>query len=388
MSLERYHDWIVGSALPVWAERGFDPVAGRFRERLDRAGMAVDVPLRAMVQARQIYVFAHAAELGWSARGAALAETAMASLLRDFCTESADEASFAFAIRDDGAIVSEMRDAYAHAFVLFSIAALYRLNGDARLLDVADKTIRFIDRALADRVHGGLFDAAPIVARDKRQNPHMHLLEAYLFLDAAAPGRGYRARAAELVALFRARLFRREPGVLIEHFAEDWSPHADPARAAIWEPGHHFEWVWLLARYQALTGEDVAPLAARLHAIARAHGIAPDGLIYDELDTDLRVVKPSHRVWPHCEAIKAALARHEAGDREAPALDEAMAGALLETFLDTPFTGGWTDHIGADRAPLVDYVPASTLYHLFLPAAEAAALRAPADAEPVTHQAR
>ena len=372
MSLERYHDWIVASALPLWAERGFDPAAGRFHERLDRAARPIDVPHRAMVQARQIAVFAHAAELGWSAAGGALAEAAMASLLRDYCIETADEASFAFSIRNDGTIVSDVRDAYAHAFVLFSIAALYRLDGDARLLEIADKTIRFIDRALADRAHGGLFDAAPIDARDKRQNPHMHLLEAYLFLAAAAPGRGYDARAADLVALFRTRLFRREPGVLIEYFAEDWSPHADPARAALWEPGHHFEWVWLLARYRALTGEDVADLALRLHAIACEHGIAPDGLIYDALDTGLRVVAPSHRVWPHCEAIKAALARDE------PALAQTMAGALLETFLDTPFAGGWTDHIAPDRTPLVDYVPASTLYHLFLPAAEAAA----------SHQAR
>ena len=49
-----------------------------------------------------------------------------------------------------------------------------------------------------------------------------------------------------------------------------------------------------------------------------------------------------------------------------------MAGALLDHFLDRPFAGGWVDHIDERRAPLVDYVPASSLYHLFFAAAESA----------------
>ncbi len=46
--------------------------------------------------------------------------------------------------------------------------------------------------------------------------------------------------------------------------------------------------------------------------------------------------------------------------------------ALTRTFLDRPFAGGWIYHVAADGAPLVDYVPASTLYHLVLAASVAA----------------
>jgi mannose/cellobiose epimerase-like protein (N-acyl-D-glucosamine 2-epimerase family) len=49
-----------------------------------------------MVQARQIYVFAHAAQLGWFPEGAQLAEAARASLIRNFYTSSGRQASFAF----------------------------------------------------------------------------------------------------------------------------------------------------------------------------------------------------------------------------------------------------------------------------------------------------
>ena len=96
--LADYLDWIAATALPTWAARGFNIEAGRFHERLDRDGAPLAVPHRAMVQARQIFVFAHAAGLGWAPEGAALAETAMASLLRDFAEDSGRETSFAFAI--------------------------------------------------------------------------------------------------------------------------------------------------------------------------------------------------------------------------------------------------------------------------------------------------
>jgi mannose-6-phosphate isomerase len=50
-----------------------------------------------------------------------------------------------------------------------------------------------------------------------------------------------------------------------------------------------------------------------------------------------------------------------------------MSSTLLERFLDRPFAGGWIDHISADGAPLVDYVPASSLYHLMFAASDARA---------------
>ena len=357
--LADYLDWIVTSALPVWTARGFDRHAGRFHERLDFAGNPVTVPHRAMVQARQIFVFACAAEQGWAEGGAALAESAMASLLRDFASQDGDETSFAFAIGPDtGQIIASQRDAYAHAFILFALAALYRVNGDPKLLDIAERVTRFIELRLTDPRHGGLFDALPAPA-EKRQNPHMHLLEAYLLLARAAPGRGYEERAGALVALFHRHFLR--DGVLFEFFRPDWS-----ASRAMWEPGHHFEWVWLLGEYGALTGEMMGAEMEALYRSARQQGIAADSLLIDELSPEGVVLKPSHRIWPHSEAIKAAVMRKD------PGFADDMAVALMRHFLDRPFAGGWTDHLSADGTALVNYVPASTLYHLVL-AAEVAA---------------
>lgn len=382
VSAARYRDWIATKALPLWATAGFDAGQGMFQERLDKLGAPQEnVPRRAMVQCRQIYVFAHAAHLGWLPEGGRLAEVAMDSLLARFCEGRDPSGGFAFSVSPEGRVISSVRDAYAHAFVLFAIAWLYRLNGDPQLIDYADRTIAFIEAQLRDPLHGGLYDSAPATDRAKRQNPLMHLLEAYIALETAAPARGYLERARDLVEIFKTRLFVGDPGVLLEYFAEDWSAHQDPLRRRIFEPGHHFEWVWLLSEYEKLSGEDLSAWILQLDRIARENGLAKNGLINDELTVDLSVVKGSHRIWPHTEGAKAAVARYFGGDGEAPHFAAAMLDALQETFLDRPFSGGWIDQISADGVPLVDYAPASSLYHLFLAAAETSCAFVPAAGE-------
>lgn len=374
---EFFRGWIVEKALPLWSGVGFDASAGLFEERLDFSGAPVSVPRRSMVQARQTYVFAEAARLGWFPRGAALAETAINSLLAAY-RESADpRGGYAFSLGPDGRIADAARDAYAHAFILFAFAAVYRLNGDPRMLREADATIEFIEAALADRTHGGLYDSVSAADRAKRQNPHMHLLEAYLALAEAAPGRGYLERAGALVRLFRERLFLDDPGVLLEYFAEDWGDHPDPKKRGVFEPGHHFEWAWLLTQYEQLSGADLLAPILQLHQSASRRGIAPDGMLVNEISADMIVRDESHRIWPHCEAVKAAAAMAGRRDEGAASLAASMIGALAATFLDRPFAGGWIDRVGPDGRLQVDHVPASSLYHLFFAAVEAQRAFAP-----------
>lgn len=370
--MKSYIDWIRQKALPRWSTDGFDRTNGRFHERLDLAVRPVDVPYRAMVQARQIYVFAHAAALGWFPAGADLAIRAMDSLQRDFCEQDGHVTRFTFSIdARSGATISHHNDAYTHAFILFAIAQIYQLHADTKLLDLADKVIAFIERDLIDPVHGGLRETFPLLDPSKRQNPQMHLLEAYLALEAVSPDRGYLAKASVLIRLFQNRLFSDAHGVLLEHFGETWCDHEDPRKAGIFEPGHHYEWVWLLNEHERLSGHDLRAWQDRLIQPAEQDGHAKSGLIYDEVNIARRVVKSSHRLWPHTEAIKAATVAHAHGDASALPNAKRMASLLTEHFLDRSFEGGWIDHIDSSLQPIADYVPASSLYHLFFAAAEA-----------------
>lgn len=363
--------WINDQALATWGSRGFDSLRGLFHERLSFHGEPLPVPYRAMVQARQIYVFSHAATLGLAA-GAEKADRAMRQLRALFATSSAGETSFAFSIDpESGRQQSAVRDSYTHAFVLLAIAFLYRATGDKGLVTLANEVTSFVERRMIDPVSGGVVDALPeLDGRTKRQNPQMHLLEAYIALEDAMPGRGYLERALKLVTLFRDRMFDRRSGVLLEHFAADWGPHPDHTRAALFEPGHHYEWIWLLEQVERRSGEVLSHERKQLWTAARRAGHAADDLIFDEVHADLSVVSTSARLWPHTEAIKAATTMHRAGDPGAPAFADAMATALLDTFLCGPFEGGWIDHVAQDRTPRVSYVPASSLYHLFLAGAE------------------
>ena len=361
--------------LPYWAAEGFDSEAGRFEERLDFAGKAIrSVPLRSMVQCRQIYVFSQAARLGWFEPGLALASEAADRLFSQWTPAGAKDGSggLAFSIRRDGSVESDARDAYAHAFALFALAALTAATGDTGHLDRADRLLHYMDATLTDREVGGLHDRVPDPPPFKRQNPHMHYLEALLALHEVAPDRGYLARATAIVAMLKQRFLDPETGVLLEYFEPDWSRRAS-ADGRYFEPGHHFEWIWLLDRYDHATGgtRAFAPVADRLWRLALDHGVDARGRVVEEVDTEFAVRLPTHRAWPFTEALKAAAVRHESGDPAAAGFAGTMVDALLGDILAHPFPAGWYDRIDADGRPLVDYIPASTLYHVFLAATEA-----------------
>lgn len=371
--------WCVGAALPFWAETGFDRTFGGFHERTDLAGRPVlDAPRRTMVQARQIYVFAHAALLGWRPEGAETALHAAERLLaRNWRADGAD--GFVFSTDATGRVIDGRRDAYAHAFVAFGLAYAWRLAPEPAFRKAADAIFALFDRALQAETWGGHLGEAPRSDPLRRQNPHMHLFEACLAWYEATGEARHLARAGEIFGLFTTRFMDGDAGVLLECFDDAWRP-APGADGRRWEPGHHFEWIWLLRRYAAASGRRVDLWTQQLLAPALAQGFAEDGLIHDAVAVGGGVMAGSSRVWPHTEALKAAAAETEVGRPDMERLAIRALDALSDNFLGRPFPGGWIDHLGADRAALSDFAPASTLYHVLLALAEASRVFEPAAA--------
>lgn len=369
--------------MPHWHDAGIDTVHGGFFERLNFSGTADTVAYKRLrVQARQIYVFAQAALID--------PETLRRPLWRAAAAQGFDflqnywlgnDRGWAQSVTVQGAPNDTAADTYDQAFVLLAAAWYLRATNDAKAQEIIARTLRFLDTRLACVTHGGYFeglaDTGELLAGPaRRQNPHMHLLEAMLALYQATGDQDYLNRSRRLYELFRIRFFDSETGTLGEYFSVDWKILPGKQGQCV-EPGHHFEWVWLLHAYAGLAGDATArDCAGALFEFATDHGIHPvSRLVYDELNRSGVIIRGSHRLWPQTEALKAFIATAEygpdAGARDAarqcisPAVDAIFDHYIL------PGSGIWNDQLNPKRQRVSNFVPATSLYHLFLAFSEA-----------------
>jgi len=360
--------WLIDQALPTWATTGVDRQAGGFFEAIDLQGHAVEAPRRTRVVARQVYVFATAARHGWLAGADALVEHGLAFMLQKLRRENG---SFASSVRPDGTLVDARFDLYEQAFALFALAAARRDRPDrAALHDEAKALLQALRRHWRHPSIG--FEEAAPRTLPLRSNPHMHLLEAALEWAEVAEPRDrplWNDLADELAQLCLAHFIDPKSGALREHFDGDWQPMPG-APGRVVEPGHQFEWGWLLMRWAARSGDAVALAAARrLTAIGEAHGIdRARGVAVNTLDETLRVTDAAAKLWPQTERIKAwhaTLVR--AADTPARAdarahLRDAVAG-LTRYLLPSP-PGLWHEVMDAHGGFVLQDCRASSLYHI------------------------
>jgi len=381
----RLRPWLCETLLPFWAAAGFDAEHGAFVEKFEPSGApSRDDYTRLRVQARQIFVFSHAAAAGFSPLGLQRAQSAFAFLEEH--ARDRDAGGWFQRLSRSGTPLDRGKESYDHAFMLLALAWLYRAGGDDRLLRRAEETFAFLEARLG-LTRDGTFDgyeeqerppgAAPPVLR--RQNPHMHLFEAFLALYEVSGEAAWLARADAVFGLFERHFFDAGSGQLIEFFDRDWREIAQDGRR-LREPGHHFEWAWLLHRYATLSGKEIAASAMRgLFDWAWKHGIDREGaapcVVFEELDPAGRVLAGgSKRLWPQTEAVKAALAVYERyGDEEALSGARQLLGGLFATFagLETP---RWREQVDREGQVIREGMPASSLYHLYLAVAEAVRL--------------
>ncbi len=320
------------------------------------------VPVRLLSQARQIYAYSLAARRGWYPGAADLVEQAYSSMVRDFRGRDGQD-GWIFSIRRDGAVADPRRDFYAHTFVLLAIASYVEATGRQQALALADDTLAFVDRHLRAAAGEGFLEGLPLSDSLRRQNPHMHMFEGLLSLWECSREARYLIRAGELFDLFAARFFRAESGILGEYFTAALQP-AEGVAGRIVEPGHHYEWIWLLRRFGQITGRPVQPYVDALYDFADRYGFDGAGLIVDELLVDGSHHAPSRRIWPVAEAVKANLVEARLGRPGAEGKAASLAALLKDHFLTADPPGGWHDRLDRHGACLSKFMPASTLYHV------------------------
>jgi mannose-6-phosphate isomerase len=355
---QRLRQWLVQSAYPMWSRAGFDRGTGGFYERIAQDGTPLDEPRRARVQPRQVYSFAAAPGLGWHGEAREIVERGTAYILKHY---RRDDGLYRTLVAPDGTALDNAAMLYDQAFILLGFASARRLLGPDPALEEAATDLFDTLYSELKRVGpgfcSGLPERFPLLS-----NPHMHLFEAALAWCQISKEPGWRTLADELGELAMTRFIDANSGALRETFDETWSPAAGIDGRRV-EPGHQFEWAWLLLRWRPENDSAVRRAALRLIEIGEQSGVRR-GMAIDALLDDLTPLETSARLWPQTERLKAsALAASMTGEARYWSSAAAAAKGLLRYF-ETPTAGLWYDRLTAEGNFPVGPAPASSFYHI------------------------
>ncbi|RKT32206.1 mannose-6-phosphate isomerase [Roseovarius halotolerans] len=341
-----YIQWLEEAAYPLWSGRGVDPATGIVWEALDHAGKPLfDSDRRLRVLARQAYCFVGSGRPTLVELGERQFRYAMD---HGFCAQSGRLA----AVFDSHLNIRHApHDLYDLAFMLLAASTLLA-QGRLR----ADDLPR-LEAALGVLKAGcGWFETMD-QALPRRQNPHMHLFEAATELYHITGAPRFLGIAEECHDLF-STLFLQKDGRILEHYDAGLQPLTG-ARQSV-EPGHMAEWIYLLHRYQQVTGRSPGSVPERLFAAVQRHR-TESGFLPDRADP--RVA--TRRLWPQLEYLRAAAVMRQRGHtldlRDTP---EQIMSRIARDYLDKAVPGGWFDRCDARGKVISSVMPASSLYHL------------------------
>ncbi|BCA54522.1 N-acylglucosamine 2-epimerase [Nitrospira sp. KM1] len=369
-------DYYLRRMLSICTSHGWDRLNKGLHERLTADHVPLQFQFRRLtVCGRQLFVFSHAACEGLLAGDAKQHAEYIYRYMRDYFWDHTHGGWYNM-LDVHGNVFDDRKDLYSHAFALFGLGYYYEQSGDSGVLEFLTATDQVIQNHFA--LARGWY--ASRCSRDWSQpdcvllqNPHMHLFEGYVAAYRATQNVIYRERANDIARLFHARIFETGHGVILEYRTEQGLP--DPVRGYIVEPGHHFEWCWLLqTANQTLGGEEIAiasQLSLELFDWGFRNGWDQDeGGIFDEVGWDGTVLSDTKRIWPFTEYVKARAVRFlqtgHSSDRT-----HMIAGLefLFRWYLKSD--GSWNERLRRDLSCYDSQLPATTCYHILLSLTEA-----------------
>lgn len=362
---ERLTVWLFDAALPLWWRHGIDRVNGGFHEVIGLDGAAVAMERRVRVTARQVFAFALAGKLGWNGDWRGAVDDGLAYFFRACVLPNG---AVRKVTRADGSPKDDTFCLYDQAFALFALAAAASVVGNRADVEAAAVKLRTLLLNDYRNPIAGFEEANPR-SLPLKANPHMHTFEACLAWEEVGGDATWSRLADELADLCLSRLIDRRTGWLKEYFDGEWRLMAGDL-GRICEPGHQFEWSWLLTRWGISRQRPDAIAAARsLTAQAEAHGInRPGEVAIMELYDDGRIKDGTARLWSQTERLKGNLAladaAADAGERNRHLAAAATAGRTLMRFLDVETPGLWRDRMHPDGHFDVEPAPASSFYHI------------------------
>ena len=273
--------------VPLWQGPGWNAQMALPFEAVD----AQHQPLppqryRAMACARQLFLFSsligHSAVPEAGERAAAL----FRSLQRHF--HDAEHGGWFYSIDPQGAPLDRRKDLYTHAFIVFACAHYWGKVREPLVESVLNAALTVIAERFADG--DGLYES--VLAEDwssldagPLQNPLMHLAEAFLATLEVREDADTLEALDALAQGMQRRFVDVELGVMLEKpldAVDNWS-----------EPGHQFEWFYLLESSAHLRGTPLHGSLTTAFAHAQAQGVDNEtGAVAAMLEVDGSVSTP------------------------------------------------------------------------------------------------
>ena len=361
---DTFYDRFAQKTLLFFVENGWDDEYGGLFEVLKSNGESKAIPFRrVMVHARQLFVFSRWAKLTGNNKFSAKADKIFEFMITAFW--DFENGGWFSKLNLDGSVQNQTKDLYAHAFVLFGLAN-YKNSLDRKTAhDWIDKTLTIIERQFSRKdgsfcqdLSGDFVDLSPQI---RSQNPHMHLLEAALYLlENDKQNSRYLTLVNRLLNLFESKILDSENKLIREYLDQSFKPKL--VNSFIIEPGHHYEWAWLLnwsdkihksKKYDTLT-KTLFDTGWRLGWDFN------NGGVYDEFDCENKqVFLSTKRLWPLLELIKvlSVLPSNSHGDDLTSALI-----IVLERYIQP--NGTWVERFDQNWCAVDTTMPTSSIYHM------------------------
>ena len=342
---QHFQDVIV----PLWQGPGWNADMALPYEALD----AEHQPLppqryRAMACARQLYLFSSL--IGQVPGAQERCAKLFRSLQQHF--HDAEHGGWFYSIDPHGTPLDQRKDLYTHAFILFACAHYWDKSREPLVESALNAALEVIGQRFA--TGDGLYDAS--LDRDwssldsgPLQNPLMHLAEAFLATLSVREDIAVQRALVALCTAMHKRFIDPQHSVLMEKplgAVDNW-----------FEPGHQFEWYFLLESSSLLRGSPLHASLDRAFAFTEQLGVdAQTGAAQAMLDLEGNAKDATQRIWAQAEYLRALTLRPNA-----EAVVQRQLQALQQRFLHA---GGWyecRDELGeVSRKDM----PSTTPYHL------------------------
>ncbi|MCV4267300.1 AGE family epimerase/isomerase [Pseudomonas capsici] len=350
-SLTRLQEHFYKVVVPLWQGPGWNAQLALPYEALD----AHHQPLppqryRAMACARQLFLFSSLIGHPDFPDAATRAGALFRSMQQHF--HDAEHGGWFYSIDPQGQPLDRRKDLYTHAFIIFAFAHYW-----ARVkAPLAESALNAALSVVAERFDdgAGLYEASldedwSPLGSGPLQNPLMHLAEAFLATLSVRADPKTQTALDGLVTHMQRRFIDPATGVMLEKplgAVDNW-----------YEPGHQFEWFFLLHTSAELHGTELYASLNRAFTLAEAQGVEPQtGAVTAILTCDGVVRDGTQRIWAQAEYLRALALRPDTGKR----LAEQMI-ALQQRFLHA---GGWHECLDTEGKVSRSDMPSTTPYHL------------------------